>query len=360
MQPSDPLTKTNIFGSPIVTSQLAANFFLLGLAATLVALRFFVRRIRETKVWWDDVAAVTSLVFTFGTLSMHVTYANHGMRYHITELPLANIVFMGQQIVAFQAVYYTAMASVKLSYLWFYLRIFPPPLHDLRICVWICMGVVGGYWLGSILQIFLLCTPLEMNWNPTIPGGHCGSYNVAFVTIGIFNMLTDLVIMLLPIPFIRKLPMAIGTKLGLIAIFGIGLFVTAISIIRITVLLNVDYTDLSYTMHDAVFWSVVEPAVAIINCCITTLRPLLKIVSPARLWNSNKGTIDRAKYSGSIGSGHKLGNQLGLEPDEYPLRHIEDSITDTVVTREDRKGRPRTRSDGNSEHSVTKVSTIHV
>ena len=55
-----------------------------------------------------------------------------------------------------------------------------------------------------------------MNWNPTIPG-HCASYNVAFVTIGIFNMITDLIIMLLPIPFLRKIQMAIGIKIGLVA-----------------------------------------------------------------------------------------------------------------------------------------------
>ena len=62
-----------------------------------------------------------------------------------------------------------------------------------------------------------------MNWNPTILGGHCSSYNVAFVTIGIFNIVTDMIIMLLPIPFIQKVPMAIGTKIGLMVIFTIGL-----------------------------------------------------------------------------------------------------------------------------------------
>ena len=84
------------------------------------------------------------------------------------------------------------------------------------------MGLVAGYWLGSMLQIFLICAPFEMNWNPAIPG-HCASYNVAFVTIGIFNMITDLIIMLLPIPFLRTIQMAIGIKVGLVAIFSIGL-----------------------------------------------------------------------------------------------------------------------------------------
>jgi hypothetical protein len=152
---------------------------------------------------------------------MHISYANHGMRYHGTEIPLANSVFIAQQLVAYQVVYTTAMSSVKLSYLWFYLRIFPQP--NFRKWIWICMGLIGVYWVGSMLEIFLICRPFEMNWNPTIPGGHCASFNVAFASNGVFNMITDLIIMLLPIPFIRKLQMALGTRLALAAMFGIGL-----------------------------------------------------------------------------------------------------------------------------------------
>lgn len=238
MKPTDPLTKTNIFQFPVITNQLIANFALVAIATVLVALRFVARRVRKTKVWyvqyastilftsnyicrWDDAAAVAALIFTYGMLAMHITYANHGMGYHVLELPLANITFIAKQLVAYQSIYYAAMSSAKLSYLWFYLRIFPQ--ESFRKWIWTCMGLVAGYWLGSMLQIFLICTPFEMNWNPTIPGGHCASYNVAFVTIGLVNMITDLIIMLLPIPFIRKLQMAIGTKLGLVAIFTIGL-----------------------------------------------------------------------------------------------------------------------------------------
>jgi hypothetical protein len=85
-------------------------------------------------------------------------------------------------------------------------------------------------------------------------------------------------------------------------------------------------------MHDAAFWSVAGPAVAIINCCIVTLRPLLRLVSPARLWTSNKGSSkDRTGNSGGSGFGKRLMNKVGSEHDEYPLTRIEDGISNTVV-----------------------------
>jgi hypothetical protein len=102
-------------------------------------------------------------------------------------------------------------------------------------------------------------------------------------------------------------------------------------------------------MHHAAFWSVAEPTIAIINCCIPTLRPLLKLVSPARLWTSNKvSTSDYVGNSGYNGSGNKLRNKIGLEHDEYPLTRIEDGATDTMITRGNYEGSIGAKGDANT------------
>lgn len=128
-------------------------------------------------------------------------------------------------LIVYQIVYYNAMVLAKLSYLFFYLRIFVT--EAFRLAAWICMGCALSYWLGSMLQIFLICQPFAKNWDPTLEG-HCASQNVAFSTIGAFNLVTDLMIMLLPVHFIRKLQMSPATKLGLYMIFGLG-FLYALS-----------------------------------------------------------------------------------------------------------------------------------
>jgi hypothetical protein len=147
---------------------------------------------------------------------MQISYANHGTGYHVTEFPLANITFIAKQLVASQIVYIAAMCSVKLSYLLFCQRIFPTP--DFRKWVWVCIGVIVAYWTRCMLQAFLICRPFERNWNPFI-SGHCASYKVAFVTTGVFNAITDLIIIALPIPVISSLHLATATKIGLVAIF---------------------------------------------------------------------------------------------------------------------------------------------
>lgn len=269
---------------------------------------------------------------------MQISYANHGTGYHVYKLPLANITFAAKQLVAYQIVYIAAMCSVKLSYLLFYHRTFPTP--GFRKWVWICIGIVVAYWTGCMLQAFLICRPFEKNWNPFIPG-HCASYKVAFVTTGVFNAITDLIIIALPIPVVSSLHLATATKIGLIAVFAVGFLyvpidlicssvqsshfysVTTISIIRITVLLNLDFADITYTGHYAAFWSIVEPAVAIINCCVPLMRSLLKMVSPGGLWSSRRDSDQLRGDSHEERSRVRKKNSIQL--DGYPLTRIEDS-----------------------------------
>jgi hypothetical protein len=269
---------------------------------------------------------------------MQISCANHGTGYHVIELPLANTTFIAKQLVAYQIVYIAAMCSVKLSYLLFYYPTFPT--LDFRKWVWVCIGIVVAYWTGCMLQAFLICRPFERNWYPFIPG-HCTSYKMAFVTTGVFNAITDLIIIALPIPVISSLHLATATKIGLIAIFAVGFLyvlvdlicsggqsshfhsVTAISIIRITVLLNIDFTDLTYAGHYAAFWSIVEPAVAIINCCVPLMRPLLKMVHPGGLWSSRKDSVEARRESEEGRSRTRRKGSIQL--DEYPLTRIENS-----------------------------------
>lgn len=210
----------NVFTYPIVRDTLIANTVLVAVATLFVILRFVSRRLRKSEIGWDDVFCVGGMLHTYGMLAMHYHYARVGMRHHITMIPTENATLIAKMLIVYQIVYYNAMVLAKFSYLAFYLRIFVS--REFRILTWVCMGCAGAYWLGSMLQIFLICTPFAKNWNPLLPG-HCASQNVAFSTIGAFNLITDVMIMALPVRFIWKLQMSTATKMALFSIFGLGI-----------------------------------------------------------------------------------------------------------------------------------------
>lgn len=70
---------------------------------------------------------------------------------------------------------------------------------------------------GSIF----ICRPLALYWDPTLPG-HCGNLIVLWIITGTLNILTDLAILILPMPYLYSLEIATYRKMVLIATFGIG------------------------------------------------------------------------------------------------------------------------------------------
>jgi hypothetical protein len=86
---------------------------------------------------------------------MQYHYARVGMWHHVTHIPPENTVMILKMLIVYQLVYYNAMVFAKLTYLFSYLRIFVN--REFRIASWVCMGCACAYWVGSVLQVFLIC-----------------------------------------------------------------------------------------------------------------------------------------------------------------------------------------------------------
>lgn len=78
------------------------------------------------------------------------------------------------------------------------------------------------YLVDTIFEI-VLCIPREKIWNPLMTGGHCFNSNAAFQATGIFNVLSDFAILILPIPSVWRLKVPMRKKIGIMAIFSAGL-----------------------------------------------------------------------------------------------------------------------------------------
>jgi hypothetical protein len=102
-----------------------------------------------------------------------------------------------------------------------YLRIFGTT-KKFRLAIYIATVIVWCWAFSIVIEAFLLCRPFPSNWDPTVPG-KCGNRNAAFVAAGALNMLTDIMVLLLPVPHIWSLQLQIGRKIGLLATFGLGI-----------------------------------------------------------------------------------------------------------------------------------------
>lgn len=106
-----------------------------------------------------------------------------------------------------------------------------------------------------------------------------------------FSIFTDVLLVALPLPLFWKLKLPVREKWIVTVLFGFGLFASVASIMRITVLHDVQSTDATIGAVTTLNWSVVEVGTGIICACVPCLKPLFKKLLP----NKFGTTRDRSR-----------------------------------------------------------------
>lgn len=107
----------------------------------------------------------------------------------------------------------------KWSVLLMYQTLMPVPRMNTAVRI---VGVfVLVFNFGGILEAFLICRPYAKNYHVDLPG-YCGNVRTFYIWLSALNLVSDLVILLLPIPFVYKLQLPLKKRLGLVAMFTVG------------------------------------------------------------------------------------------------------------------------------------------
>jgi len=126
-----------------------------------------------------------------------------------------------QFLIAIQLLWAVSLSLSKISILILYSKIFSIPAF-----IWMARGtgVVIIMWaMATILMGFLMCQPFAFNWDQTVPGGHCGNQVLSYKITGALNLVTDFIVLLLPMPYLYGLNLALYKKLVLMVTFAVGL-----------------------------------------------------------------------------------------------------------------------------------------
>ena len=123
-------------------------------------------------------------------------------------------------VFALVILYSLAVAFPKLSVLALYLRIFTEKPY--RISTWELAAIISATAIAVSLTTVFQCSPVSYAWDKSIPDGICIDVNLFFVYCSIPNIITDVAILLLPIPMILKLHNNPSQKVGLSLVFLLG------------------------------------------------------------------------------------------------------------------------------------------
>jgi hypothetical protein len=84
------------------------------------------------------------------------------------------------------------------------------------------IGIVITYGISALLTSIFMCTPIRFFWDRSIKGGRCMNMQVLWLSNAIFDIATDIAILLLPMPTIWSLNMPVRQRMWLILVFVIG------------------------------------------------------------------------------------------------------------------------------------------
>ncbi|KAF6806947.1 hypothetical protein CSOJ01_08521 [Colletotrichum sojae] len=199
---------------------------------------------------------------------------------------------------------------LKLSMLFFYIRLFEGLDRRYRMRIWIGFGLVLGTFLASMVAVFLSCIPFNKYWQISPdPGNSCQ----AAVSLPIIwtsfaaNVSTDIYLIFIPLPLLWESTLRLVKKIASTIVLGAGIFVLVCATLKsIFVLVDpVNGAQLAGT------WGTRETFVAVVTTNLPMIFPLIRTwLQP--LWPSALSSSKKAYQTPSgfrtIGGGGGNGN----------------------------------------------------
>ncbi|RYP73223.1 hypothetical protein DL770_007811 [Monosporascus sp. CRB-9-2] len=202
-----------------------------------------------------------------------------------------------------QILYNPILGLVKASVLLFMLRLFGQKRRVRQYILWVNTAN-AAHMVAVLFIIVLQCIPIEKTWDFSVPG-RCVDRPILFTTISAFNILTDLLILALPLKIFIGLKIPRCTKIALMFLFLLGFIVTIMSVIRMVLLIQGLFMPPSSLDPDGnvgFATSAIETNLAILTASAPALRPLLRAWFP-RLF----GVTDRDQLAGNTMARRVLG-----------------------------------------------------
>ncbi|KAG8163339.1 hypothetical protein KVR01_006636 [Diaporthe batatas] len=247
----------------------------LSLATIIVGLRFYTRVVLLKQLGLDDYFVLLTLGFAVATGGAVLSTIPYGLGRRTATLDPSVIPLYLRSFWVSIVLYNATLMMIKLTFLIQYYRVLG--VYKMKRVIWMTGLVIMMWAFSQLLVVIFSCSPVQKFWLADLEG-QCMP-NLPFWYINAAgNIVTDLAILILPLPVLAKLKLRRQQKYILIGIFCLGLFTCAISLIRLSYLKQ--GPDFTWDNVPTSGWSVSELCSGIICACLPTLRPLMSKIKP--------------------------------------------------------------------------------
>ncbi|KAH6843212.1 hypothetical protein B0I37DRAFT_418336 [Chaetomium sp. MPI-CAGE-AT-0009] len=199
-------------------------------STAVICLRLWTRGVVIKQLGIDDYMCLVALLMVYGcgVAVCHMTV--YGLGRHVYIISPAHILLYLRDFYVSIVMYCAALLFIKLTFLFQYYRALA--VLKMRVVYIASIIVVGGWALSQVLVVIFICTPVSGFWDSSVESTCIDNHTQWYVNAA-GNIITDVVVFVLPLPAIWSLNLPKPSKIVLLVIFSLGFFTVIISIIRI-------------------------------------------------------------------------------------------------------------------------------
>ncbi|KAI9046230.1 putative integral membrane protein [Aspergillus affinis] len=263
------------------------------LATFFVVIRIYTRAFLVKQMGADDWTILVSLAFSWAFFGVFVGETANLMGEHYVDVPhktfIKQMIFFWVSVPIYQISLFTTKASILLQYK----RVFSTP--RMRLACYFLIGFLALYGVWTIMSAWLNCIPVARFWDDSI-SGYCLDKKALWFSNAAIHIITDVIILIYPMPVLKNLQLPRRQKIALMAVFALGAFVLVTSILRLQSLLVIsETTDPTYDNVGAATWSAIECNVAIICASLPGTRAFVSRLIPRIFSTRSSGSKTRSK-----------------------------------------------------------------
>ncbi|KAJ5358570.1 uncharacterized protein N7496_010983 [Penicillium cataractarum] len=225
---------------------------------------------------------ISQKVFSVATQVVCIcSYVYGGTGIHLWNVTSDMFEYFQKIVLVAAVIYVPCLAFAKVALIILYHRIINrQPFYEWTLHI--ISAIVCGYSIAIIFALIFACNPIQKGWDASITTGSCINRSGLYIATAVTNIMTDLALIIVPIPLVRGLQMPQIQKLGLLGMFIVGCATIITSILRLTTLIPyLHATDVTYELAPPQLWIYIEANLIIICPCLPFLRQFLRHYLPA-------------------------------------------------------------------------------
>ncbi|PSN69696.1 hypothetical protein BS50DRAFT_294417 [Corynespora cassiicola Philippines] len=241
-------------------------------------------RYASNKLSWNDAPIVAAVVLAAVPISSVLEMTSLGFGDHLWSLEDGRLLPILRYFYIAWSTYIAILGLIKVSLIMFYLEIFTT--RRFKIMGWFILSYIIINTLIILFLTIFACTPIETFWNRDLllGDGKCMNIQIIGYANSASAIVQDIILLVLPMFFIKNLNMKRYRKIAVGLMFAIGSFGCITTIIRLQTLLVFKISfDPTWDYVPIVIWTELEITSCLICVSLPSIRVLVMRLFPRNI-----------------------------------------------------------------------------